>query len=63
MKKEEIYHIILIIKNKRGVDYLKMLDRMPSEISINTPRCVISSLTSSDIADVTLIYTDKATRK
>lgn len=40
-----------------------MLDIVPRNISINTSRCIISNLTTSDIEDVILIYTDEITRK
>lgn len=40
-----------------------MLDKVPSKIRINTSRCIISNLTTSDIEDVILIYTDEITRK
>lgn len=40
-----------------------MLDGVPRNISINTPRCIISNLTPCDIEDVILIYTDEITRK
>ena len=40
-----------------------MLDRVPRNISINTPRCIISNLTPRDIEDVILIYIDEISRK
>ena len=40
-----------------------MMDKIPSNIYLNTSRCVISNLTFSDIEDVIPIYTDEITRK
>ena len=40
-----------------------MLDKVPRNISINTPRCIISNLTPRDIEDVILIYIDEISRK
>ena len=40
-----------------------MIDKIPSNIYLNTSRCVISNLTFSDIEDVIPIYTDEITRK
>ena len=40
-----------------------MIDKIPSNIYLNTSRCVIINLTFSDIKDVIPIYTDEITRK
>ena len=46
-----------------GTTDLKMINKIPSEICINTSRCLINNLTISDVEDFILIYTDEITRK
>ena len=40
-----------------------MLEKIPSKIYLNTPRCQISNLRSNDQEEVIRLYTDEITRK